>query len=470
MLQELYEKYNNYINKDYYILVDILNYLQSGHEINKDELLKLSRIRTTKNESAITLAVQFGYAIALDKILKPIIISKYETDYIDKKYEPMYPENNYVRYNYLNVESVYDVETGKIVSQRQTIRRPKEKKIMLYDIFEKNKENKSAVLMGFESTNKKVTKLLYERFEKMKDVSKENIEIMLNGLCSTNQMDKYYVTLDKLPDNTLNNMNLLILVYELSNEKISTDFYDKSKLIERTFEKSSNSAILSSVLKILEDEDINMNYKVSVQYLLLKYNIPFSKEYLYKLIEINRRINCNTFMNIYNFTNDDINSIIDKPINVIEAYYGKKINDIIFNKKLDSVGTRKLLDSIDFFGDSKRINELGINELDLSLFKDYNEISDFNMRNLVWHNINVTGYNDDFIIRLFNNNTISNYYDMNLVDYFRKLDVENEETIQAIERKTEWMMSDCFDLNVGFVLSKKMEEIRNKNNKGKLKK
>ena len=107
-------------------------------------------------------------------------------------------------------------------------------------------------------------------------------------------------------------------------------------------------------------------------------------------------------MNIYCFTSDDINSIIDKPVNVIEAYYGKKINDIITNNNLDGIGTRKFLDSIDLFGDDERFNMLGINELDLSLFKNYNEISNFNMRNLVWHNINVTGYNDDFIIRLFN--------------------------------------------------------------------
>lgn len=71
------------------------------------------------------LAVQLGYDVALNELLRPIIITKYETDYIDKKYEPMYPENNYARYNYSGVESVYNVETGKIISQRETIRRPK---------------------------------------------------------------------------------------------------------------------------------------------------------------------------------------------------------------------------------------------------------------------------------------------------------------------------------------------------------
>ena len=67
MLQELYQKYNNDVNKDYYILVDILNYLQSGNKINNDELLELSKIRTTKNENAVMLAIQFGYTTALDK-------------------------------------------------------------------------------------------------------------------------------------------------------------------------------------------------------------------------------------------------------------------------------------------------------------------------------------------------------------------------------------------------------------------
>ena len=57
MLQELYEKYNNYINKDYYILVDILNYLQSGHEINKDELFKglKNRLRDLNNQLSRSL-------------------------------------------------------------------------------------------------------------------------------------------------------------------------------------------------------------------------------------------------------------------------------------------------------------------------------------------------------------------------------------------------------------------------------
>ena len=484
MLQELYQKYNNDVNKDYYILVDILNYLQSGNKINNDELLELSKIRTTKNENAVMLAIQFGYTTALDKLLKPIIIKKYETDYIDKKYEPMYPENNYARYNYSGVESVYNVETGKIISQRETIRRPKKKKIMLYDIFEKNIENKSAVSMGFESNNKKITELLYKKFEQMKDVSTANIESMLNGLLSSNQMNKYYETLGKLSDSAMNNVNLLILVYGLSNDKISTDYYEKNKLIERTFEKSSNNAILSSVIKILEDDDISMDYKVTVQYLLLKYSIPFSKDYLNKLIEINKKINCNKFMNIYCFTSDDINSIIDKPVNVIEAYYGKKINDIITNNNLDGIGTRKFLDSIDLFGDDERFNMLGINELDLSLFKNYNDISDFNMRNLVWHNINVAGYNDDFIIRLFNedflrylfnydfhksNETghvlILNDYGTRLIDYFEKLDVQNEETIESLKGKYYWMGNAAFDYNINLAFTNKMEEIRNKNNK-----
>jgi len=479
MLEKLCEKYNNDVNKDYYVLVDTLNYLQSGHKLHNDELLKLSKIRTRKNENAVMLAVQLGYNVALNELLRPIIITKYETDYIDKKYEPMYPENNYARYNYSGVESVYNVETGKIISQRETIRRPKKKKIMLYDIFEKNIENKSAVSMGFESNNKKITQLLYKRFEQIQDVSTANIEIMLNGLLSSNQMDKYYETLDRLSEHTMNNMNLLILVYGLSNDKISTDFYEKNKLIERTFEKSSNSVILASIIKILEDDDISMDYKVSVQYLLLKYSIPFSKDYLNKLIEINKKINCNNFMNIYSFTGDDINSIIDKPVNVIEAYYGKKVKDIITNKNLDGIGTRKLLNSIDFLGDDERFNKLGINELDLSLFKNYNEISNFNMRNLVWHNINVTGYNDDFIIRLFNedflrylfnydfhksNETghvlIRNDYGTRLIDYFEKLDVQNEETIETVEIKRYWMADANFDYNVRLVTRKKMEEIR----------
>ena len=479
MLENLYEKYNNDINKDYYVLVDTLNYLQSGHKLHNDELLKLSKIRTRKNENAVMLAVQLGYDVALNELLRPIIITKYETDYIDKKYEPMYPENNYARYNYSGVESVYNVETGKIISQRETIRRPKKKKIMLYDIFEKNIENKSAVSRGFESNNKKITQLLYERFEQMQDVSTANIEIMLNGLLSSNQMDKYYECLDRLSEHTMNNMNLLILVYGLSNDKISTDFYEKNKLIERTFEKSSNNAILASIIKILEDNDISMDYKVTVQYLLLKHSIPFSKDYLNKLIEINKKINCNNFVNIYSFTSDDINSIIDKPVNVIEAYYGKKINDIITNKKLNGIGTRKLLDSIDFFGDDERFNKLGINELDLSLFKNYNEISDFNMRNMIWHNINVTGYNDDFIIRLFNENFLIylfNYdfhkskengdfflpkdYEMNLIDYFKKLDVQNEETIESLKGKYYWMGNAAFDYNINLAFTNKMEEIR----------
>ena len=479
MLEKLYEKYNNDVNKDYYVLVDTLNYLQSGHKLHNDELLKLSKIRTRKNENAVMLAVQLGYDVALNELLRPIIITKYETDYIDKKYEPMYPENNYARYNYSGVESVYNVETGKIISQRETIRRPKKKKIMLYDIFEKNIENKSAVSMGFESNNKKITQLLYKRFEQIQDVSTANIEIMLNGLLSSNQMDKYYESLDKLSEHTMNNMNLLILVYGLSNDKISTDFYEKNKLIERTFEKSSNNAILASIIKILEDNDISMDYKVTVQYLLLKHSIPFSKDYLNKLIEINKKINCNNFMNIYSFTGDDINSIIDKPVNVIEAYYGKKVKDIITNKNLDGIGTRKFLDSIDLFGDDERFNKLGINELDLSLFKNYNEISNFNMRNLVWHNINVTGYNDDFIIRLFNedflrylfnydfhksNETghvlILNDYGTRLIDYFEKLDVQNEETIETVEIKRYWMADANFDYNVRLVTRKKMEEIR----------
>ena len=484
MLEKLYEKYNNDVNKDYYVLVDTLNYLQSGHKLHNDELLKLSKIRTRKNENAVMLAVQLGYDVALNELLRPIIITKYETDYIDKKYEPMYPENNYARYNYSGVESVYNVETGKIISQRETIRRPKKKKIMLYDIFEKNIENKSAVSMGFESNNKKITQLLYKRFEQIQDVSTANIEIMLNGLLSSNQMDKYYESLDKLSEHTMNNMNLLILVYGLSNDKISTDFYEKNKLIERTFEKSSNNAILASIIKILEDNDISMDYKVTVQYLLLKHSIPFSKEYLNKLIEINKKINCNKFMNIYCFTSDDINSIIDKPVNVIEAYYGKKINDIITNNNLDGIGTRKFLDSIDLFGDDERFNMLGINELDLSLFKNYNDISDFNMRNLVWHNINVAGYNDDFIIRLFNedflrylfnydfhksNETghvlILNDYGTRLIDYFEKLDVQNEETIESLKGKYYWMGNAAFDYNINLAFTNKMEEIRNKNNK-----
>ena len=484
MLEKLYEKYNNDVNKDYYVLVDILNYLQSGHKINKDELLELSKIRTTKNESAVMLAVQLGYGDALNELLRPIIITKYETDYIDKKYEPMYPENNYARYNYSGVESVYNVETGKIISQRETIRRPKKKKIMLYDIFEKNIENKSAVSIAFSSNNKRIIKILYDRFVHMKHVAQNNIETMLNGLLSSNQMDNYYKTLDRLSEHAMNNMNLLILVYGLSNDKLTTDFYNKNKLIERTFEKSSNNAILASIIKILEDDDISMDYKVSVQYLLLKYSIPFSKDYLNKLIEINKKINCNNFMNIYSFTGDDINSIIDKPVNVIEAYYGKKVKDIITNKNLDGIGTRKLLNSIDFLGDDERFNKLGINELDLSLFKNYNEISDFNMRNMIWHNINVTGYNDDFIIRLFNENFLIylfNYdfhkskengvfflpkdYEMNLIDYFKKLDVQNEETIESLKGKYYWMGNAAFDYNINLAFTNKMEEIRNKNNK-----
>ena len=484
MLEKLYEKYNNDVNKDYYVLVDILNYLQSGHKINKDELLELSKIRTTKNESAVMLAVQLGYGDALNELLRPIIITKYETDYIDKKYEPMYPENNYARYNYSGVESVYNVETGKIISQRETIRRPKKKKIMLYDIFEKNIENKSAVSIAFSSNYKRIIKILYDRFVHMKHVAQNNIETMLNGLLSSNQMDNYYKTLDRLSEHAMNNMNLLILVYGLSNDKLTTDFYNKNKLIERTFEKSSNNAILASIIKILEDDDISMDYKVSVQYLLLKYSIPFSKDYLNKLIEINKKINCNNFMNIYSFTGDDINSIIDKPVNVIEAYYGKKVKDIITNKNLDGIGTRKLLNSIDFLGDDERFNKLGINELDLSLFKNYNEISDFNMRNMIWHNINVTGYNDDFIIRLFNENFLIylfNYdfhkskengvfflpkdYEMNLIDYFKKLDVQNEETIESLKGKYYWMGNAAFDYNINLAFTNKMEEIRNKNNK-----
>ena len=484
MLEKLYEKYNNDVNKDYYVLVDTLNYLQSGHKLHNDELLKLSKIRTRKNENAVMLAVQLGYNVALNELLRPIIITKYETDYIDKKYEPMYPENNYARYNYSGVESVYNVETGKIISQRETIRRPKKKKIMLYDIFEKNIENKSAVSIAFSSNNKRIIKILYDRFVHMKHVAQNNIETMLNGLLSSNQMDNYYKTLDRLSEHTMNNMNLLILVYGLSNDKLTTDYYNKNKLIERTFENSSNNAILASIIKILEDDDISMDYKVSVQYLLLKYSIPFSKDYLNKLIEINKKINCNNFMNIYSFIGDDINSIIDKPVNVIEAYYGKKVKDIITNKNLDGIGTRKLLNSIDFLGDDERFNKLGINELDLSLFKNYNEISDFNMRNMIWHNINVTGYNDDFIIRLFNENFLIylfNYdfhkskengdfflpkdYEMNLIDYFKKLDVQNEETIESLKGKYYWMGNAAFDYNINLAFTNKMEEIRNKNNK-----
>ena len=505
MIKELQNKYKNFDDINFEVIANALKMINDGYEFNNDDLIELSKLRTNSGADALLVAVINNMDKAVNYLVKPIKNKK--TVRNTTVYEKMNPQQNYRTYKNNNTSYVVDENEAIIsVSNSESINNDE---IYLYDLFNKNKNGdysfrraykKKNNLMDDIHTNKifdDLNNYYFKTYEMgINNPTSDDISFILSlSYCLNENIQDFLKT---IPNNFLKKQELFNYIYAVSNGITPNNNQESIKdVLNLLVSKCSSNSSLLSIKNILENRNVDDTYKDMIQLLFILSNFNIDKNYLDTINQLNNTMiqttssetiknNCKEYSKIYNINSDDLIDSIDKPVNIIEAKFGKKLIELLNGvKQLDEIQTKKVLDGMiikhnneDIVISPNKLSELkkaGIESINVSQC-DFTKTNSEVLAKLVQSELNVIGLNKNNALYLLSdevqkklNTYPSSNPGINLSRFINKADINDisiiDEMIDIVE-KNDYGDTNNYNLLLGLQSKKKtlLDQINNNEN------